>query len=159
MKNQENPRESLRILNSREKKEINQRVFEQWGCEFDKSLVFMLSNKEKLYLADTDIEKIDFKKIRIDHIGTYVATVDEKDVRLSIEGAQILGPSAKKNIIELSVEEMREWFRGLDILMEGLEQKGFMILKCGDDFIGSGKVTAKGMMNFVPKARRILSAD
>jgi len=159
MKNNDSPKESLRILNSREKKEINQRVHEQWGCELDKSLVFILSNKDKLYLADPDIEMVDFKKIRLDRIGTYVATVDEKDVRLSIEGAQIIGPSAKKNVVDIEYDEMRDWFHGLDLAREDMKESGFVILKHDNDFLGSGKVTGKGILNFVPKARRILSAD
>jgi NOL1/NOP2/fmu family ribosome biogenesis protein len=157
MKEESQVRESLRILNSREKKAINERLMQQWGCEFDKSMVFLLSNKDKLYLADKDIELIDLSTIRVDRIGAYVATVDEKDVRLSIEGAQILGPHVKKNIIELSDAELNDWFHGKDIEKEVKDVSGFAILKHNNDFVGSGKITSKGILNFVPKTRRILS--
>ena len=155
-------KESLKILNTREKKEINQRIKQQWDVELDKSFVFLLSNKNKLYIAEKDIGNIDFSRLRIDNVGLYVATVDDKGIRLSIEGSQMLGPQAKKNIVELSEDEMRDWFRGVDIKkapedLDGCE--GFVILKHNKDFIGCGKVTEKGILNFVPKTRRILSAD
>ncbi|GAG19152.1 unnamed protein product [marine sediment metagenome] len=159
MKESKPPKESLRILNTRKKKEINQRIKEQWDCELDKSFVFLLSNKDKLYIADKDISKIGFENLKIDKIGLYVCTVSEKGVRLSIEGSQILGPNAKKNIVEISEDEMRGWFRGNDLAKEAGNCEGFVILKHKDDFIGCGKVTAKGILNFVPKTRRILTNE
>ena len=158
MKETKPPKESLKILNTRDKKDINKSITEQWGCELDKSFVFLLSNKNKLYIADQDIGKIDTEKLRVDNLGLYVATVDDKGVRLSIEGSQLLGPIAKKNIVELDYKDMRDWFRGEDIKKD-TDCKGFVILKHNNDFIGCGKSTEKGILNFVPKTRRILSAD
>lgn len=155
-------KDSLKILNSREKKELNRKLRDQWGCELEKDMVFLISNKGKLYIADRDIAKIDTGGMRVDNLGLYVATVDDKGMRLSIEGSQIIGPLAKKNVIDIGERAVREWFRGDDIAKEDIEtedQEGFVILKHGDDFIGCGKVTEKGILNFVPKTRRILSSD
>jgi NOL1/NOP2/fmu family ribosome biogenesis protein len=152
-------KESLKILNTREKKDINQRMKEQWGCELDKSFVFLLSNKNKLYIADKDIGNLEFSKIRVDNAGLYVATVDDKGVRLSIEGSQLLGPIAKKNVLDISEDELNQWFRGADLEKDTKEVSGFIILKHNDDFIGCGKATEKGILNFVPKTRRILSSE
>jgi len=157
MKDEKQPRESLRVLNAREKKEINRLVNEQWGATLDKSLVFLMNNKEKLYIANPDINKTDFSKMKIDSIGLYFCTVSEDSVRLSIEGSQIIGPEAKKNVIDISDDELREWFRGQDIVREVTGCTGAVILRHGKDFVGCGKVTAKGILNFVPKPRRILS--
>lgn len=158
MKESKPPKESLKILNTREKKDINKKVLEQWNCELAKSFVFLLNNKNKLYIADPDIGKIDTEKLRVDNLGLYVATVNDKGIRLSIEGSQLLGPKAKKNIVELDYENMRSWFRGEDINID-TDCKGFVILKHNNDFIGCGKVTEKGILNFVPKTRRIMSKD
>lgn len=162
MKETRQLKESLRILNSREKKDINRKVIDQWGCEFDKEMVFLMSNKNKLYIADSGIANIDTEGMRVDNLGLYVATVDDKGIRLSIEGSQILGPKAIKNILEVDEAAMRQWFRGNDLQKEKIGSKdvsGFVILKHKDDFIGCGKMTEKGLLNFVPKTRRILSAD
>lgn len=178
-KEESSGKESLKVLNAREKKEINKRINEQWGCELDKSLVFMLSNKNKLYVAEKDIGLVDFDRLRVDNIGLYVCTVSEKEIRLSIEGSQLLGKIAKKNVVEITKEEVRQWLRGEDlrtdvkttetnkIVEKGKETEkekgrvekergtGFVILKYGNDFVGCGKITEKGILNFVPKVRRV----
>ncbi|MBU2561400.1 MAG: hypothetical protein KKD17_03815 [Nanoarchaeota archaeon] len=159
MDEKSSPKESLRILNTREKKGINQQVSSQWGCELDKSLVWLLSNKDKLYVADTGIGSMDFNKLKIDKIGLYVCTVSDKGVRLSIEGSQIIGPCANKNVVAVSDDELKVWFRGEDIEKTVDGCSGFVILKHDDDFIGCGKATEKGILNFVPKTRRVLSGD
>ncbi|MBW2996988.1 hypothetical protein KY349_01465 [Candidatus Woesearchaeota archaeon] len=156
MRQAKQPKESLKILNTREKKEVNKKIQQQWGCELDRSFVFLLSNKNKLYVADKDIGSIDTSKLRVDNVGLYVATIDHKGTRLSIEGSQILGPDAKKNVIDIDAQELREWFRGND-LEKQTDTREFVILKHNNDFVGCGKSTEKGILNFVPKTRRILS--
>ncbi len=156
-----NPKESLKILNSREKKDINQKLKEHWSCELDKEFVFLFSNKNKLYIAEKDISLIDMDKLRVDNLGLYVATIDNKGVRLSIDGSQLLGPKAKKNIVGIPEELVKDWFKGKDLNLEDIEtgdSKGFVIVKNkdNDDFLGCGRLTAeRGLINFVPKARRI----
>lgn len=146
----------MRILNTREKKEINQQIDDQWGCEIDKEMVWLLSNKNKLYVAEKDIAMVDMDKLRVDNLGLYVATVDDKGVRLSIEGSQLIGPAAKKNVLEIdSWDDVRLWFKGKDLDIDPKETKGFVILKHKDDFLGCGRVTERGILNFVTKARRI----
>ncbi|MFH1064690.1 MAG: hypothetical protein V1729_06410 [Candidatus Woesearchaeota archaeon] len=153
------PKESLQILNSKEKKALNQQIMDQWGCELDKEFVFLLSNKEKLYILDKDMDKIALDNLRVDNMGLYVCTVNDKGVRLSIEGSQIIGPHATKNILEITDAEVKEWLRGNDLHHEPGDCKGFIIIKNKTDFLGCGKVAEKGIMNFVPKARRITSTD
>ncbi len=153
------PKESLRILNSKEKKEINERLMQQWGAELDKSFVFLLSNKEKLYIANADISMIDFSKVRVDTIGLYVCTVDDKSIRLSIEGSQLIGPKATKNVVDIDDDELDDWFGGRDIERTVKECSGPVIVRHNADFVGCGKMTAKGILNFVPKTRRINPAD
>ncbi len=153
------PKSSLRILNTREKKELNQRIYEQWGCTLDKDMVFLMSNKGRLYVCDRDVGMLDFSRLRVDSMGLYVATVDEKGARLSIEGSQLLGSHASKNVIEIDYNCVRDWFKGhdLDAGSKGIGYaEGFVILKSEEgDFLGCGKVTDKGILNFVPKARRV----
>ncbi|MFC1742073.1 hypothetical protein ACFL3V_06055 [Nanoarchaeota archaeon] len=152
------PKRSLKILNSREKKEINQKIKEQWGCEFDKELVFLVNNKNRMYIADRDIGNIDFSNLKIDNMGLYACNLD-KGARLTIEGSQMLGPKANKNIVEISDEEVRLWFRGHDLDRKAEDCEGYVIIKNKDDFMGCGKTAEKGILNFVPKTRRILSSD
>ena len=79
-------------------------------------------------------------------------------LRLSIEGSQIMGPYAKKNVLELSKEASRDWLKGRDLAVE-TDCSGFVIVKSGDDFMGCGKVKDNKLLNFVPKIRRIVCED
>ena len=106
---------SLKILNSREKKEINDRVKSQWGAEFSKEYAFLINTKKRVYLVNHEIDQLDFSRIKIDKLGLYVCHVSEKGVRLTIEGSQIIGPKATQNIVEISDKDLESWFKGEDL--------------------------------------------
>ena len=146
--------QKLKILNSREKKPLLARIKEQWGCDFKTDLVWMMSAKNRIYLMTKDMENIDFKKVRIDTMGSYFATINDTEIRISIEGSQSIGPIAKKNVVELSEEEATSWMEGNDI-MKKTDCEGYIIIRSGNDFLGCGKATEDKILNFVPKNRRI----
>ena len=141
---------------SRELKKFLRRIEEQYGKvpAFFKKLAFV-QGKEKIYLVTRDIENLDLESIRINSIGLYIAEIKKEQLRLSIEGAQLIGPTATKNVCELSTEQLKRWFKGEDIKIEG-SYEGFAILKHGKDYVGSGKYKEGYILNFVPKARRLI---
>jgi NOL1/NOP2/fmu family ribosome biogenesis protein len=145
----------LEILNTREVKELNNQLDEQHGCKFDKSLVFIKSGKEKIYVVNRDIEKVDLNSIKLDRVGLYVCTINDFGLRLTIEGSQILGINATKNIVELDDDQLNSWLRGedIDIICSGDTDKFFIVCHKGD-FCGSGKFKNGILSNFVPKERR-----
>jgi len=87
----------------------------------------------------------------------YFCEVDNIGIRLSIEGTQIVGPKAGKNIVELDEEDTRKWFKGEDIEKECENCNGFVILKSGKDFLGTGKYVNGKILNYVGKTRRVSS--
>jgi NOL1/NOP2/fmu family ribosome biogenesis protein len=147
------------ILNSRETKKILQDIKEQWGAALEKEYAFIQNSEGKIFVVSRDIEQIDFDKININSFGLYLADYEKNnELRLSIEGSQMVGPKATKNIIELIAEESRGWLKGQDIPTNA-EATGFVILKSGADYLGSGKIKDGRIMNFVPKTRRINASD
>ena len=89
---------------------------------------------------------------------------------MSIDAVQILKPS--KRIIDLGVEEMREWLRGINILIrrkegdkekegekEGVERSnlknGFYVVRFKKIFLGMGKYSNGVLHNYLPKSRRV----
>ncbi len=149
-------KDNYKFIPSRELKEFFKLIDKQYGKVpelFDK-LAFV-KGKDKVYAVTRDLDKIELKKIRINSIGLYIAEVKNEQLRLSIEGAQLIGPSAVKNVCELDEEQMKKWFKGEDLKVEK-EYEGFTILKYGKDYIGSGKYKEGFILNFVPKARRLL---
>ncbi len=152
-------RESLHILNSREKKHILKRIEDQWGASLPPA-VLLQSNKQKVFLISQDLDKLDWQDFKVDKAGLYIGRFDDKESRLSIEGTQLIGPLAKKNVLEISEENVAAWFRGEDLVFDEEKLKGFsgfVILKDGKnkvDFLGSGRVLNNRILNFVPKGRR-----
>lgn len=159
--------EHLKIMNAKEKKEIFEIVKGQWGADIRKvmgEMVFLRSRKDNIYVVSKDFEKLDDKNLHIDSVGLYFAEFRsgiKHEFRLSIEGSQLIGPSADKNVVELSKEEAKQWFRGEDIKKDIAKCWGYLILKTssvsGFDYIGCGKYKDKDkvILNYVPKTRRI----
>lgn len=145
---------NLKILNGKEIKRILAMLEKQWGFIEPLDYAFLETEKSKIYIANKEIFNLDLSKLRINSIGFYFAEVRD-GIRLSIEGSQIVGPKATKNVIELNENEKKEWMSGLDLDKE-TDCTGFVIIKYKDDFLGSGKATAdKRILNYVPKVRRM----
>jgi NOL1/NOP2/fmu family ribosome biogenesis protein len=153
-------KKSLKILVSKEKKLILNIIKEQWNADFKaNNFAFLKSEKEKIYIVHKDVAKVDLSLYRINTVGMYFAEQKRGDFRLSIEGSQLIGPLAKKNIAELDDEEKIAWLRGEDIEKEG-DWSGFVLIKHNNDFLGTGKYTADNrILNFVPKARRLILGE
>ena len=151
--------QNLKILNKKEIKNILESIKNQWGCDFELDYAFLMNQKNRIFIANKEIFDIDLKKIRINSLGLYFGEqVNEKEFRLSIEGSQLIGPEATKNVVELSDSEARVWLKGEDLENETAKE-GFVILRNGDDYLGSGKVKENKILNYVPKTRRLSFSD
>jgi len=144
----------LKILNTREAKQFKNALKEQFGFEGDLDYAFLRSNKDKIYIVNPSIAEIKYENLRIDSIGMYFAEKRPTEYRLSIDGSQLIGPKATKRVVELNDEQFKAWFNGEDVEVEDKE-KGFHIVKHGNDFIGCGHVSENELKNYVPKTRRI----
>jgi NOL1/NOP2/fmu family ribosome biogenesis protein len=142
----------MNIMNSKEKKELHKLVESQFGISFDKEKVFLSTNKEKVYMLNRDLERIDFESLRIDHMGLYVGKFQIDGFRPSIEGSQLL-KGATKNVLDLKIEQKHAWMRGEDLDVFGDER--IVLVKSGEDFLGAGKVSKNRLLTGVPKARRL----
>ena len=145
--------QKLKILNKKEIKRILSMLEKQWGFKGELDYAFLQSEKYKIYLANKEIFNLDLSKIKVNSFGIYFADV-RAGIRLSIEGSQIVGKKATKNIVELNDKEAKDWMSGIDIDKE-TDTEAFVILRHRTDFLGTGKATEDGkILNFVPKARR-----
>lgn len=145
----------LKILNNKEIKEIYKLIEKQWEAEIKLDYGFLKNNKNRIFVVSKDISKIDASKLRLNSVGMYFCEHDRVGIRLSIEGSQIVGPKAVKNIVELDDDEVRKWFRGEDLELECKDCSGFVILKNKNDFLGTGKYKNGKILNYVGKARRV----
>lgn len=145
-----------KFLTSKELKPILALLKEQWGFEQTLNYAFILSDKERIYIINRAVEMIDFSKLRINSLGLYFAEFRNNELRLSIEGAQLIGTHATKNVVEINHDELKQWLRGEDLEKQS-DVQGFVIIKYGNDFLGCGKIKEGKLLNFVPKARRLMT--
>lgn len=158
---------SITRLNSKEKKQFVQQLQEQYGYtgSLDQD-VLINKNKGKYYLVSPELLEFDFDNHRIESIGLYFATsVPPGVLRLTIDGAQIIGPYADSQVYDLDDEQTKEWIRGHDLEIAD-DINGWLILRHksskGTDYLGCGKVVHKEenicIHNYIPKTRYVRSA-
>lgn len=150
--------QKLKILNKKEIKGILDILEKQFGFKGTLDYAFLLSEKNKIYIINKEVEKVDLSKLRVNSYGLYIAELRDNKIRLSIEGSQLIGPKSTKNILELDDKTAREWLKGVDIDYKG-GLKGFIMIKDKKDFLGCGKVAIGKILNYVPKTRRLNVSD
>ncbi len=156
-----------KILNKKEIKEILVIIKNQWNTDLELDYAFFLSQKENLYIVNKEIANYDLSGLRINSVGIYFGEFHNGELRLSIEGSQIIGKHAKKNVVELKDEDIKKWLNGQEIMIldfgfwiADLENiSGFVIIKNKNDFYGCGKVVGNRILNYVPKNRRVKTVN
>jgi NOL1/NOP2/fmu family ribosome biogenesis protein len=143
----------LKIYNSKENKKFLQMLFDQFGFITETKYFYMESGKEKIYMINTDITRINLDDYRIDTMGLYIGKYQSDGFRPSIEGSQIIGKNATKNVLEISLEQRHRWLKGEDIEVEHPE--AIVLVKSETDFLGAGKVSKGILLTGIPKSRRL----
>ena len=85
--------------------------------------------------------------------GIYFGRIESDGIRLTIEGAFLVGPKATKNVVELDDEEARRYLAGES--MEVDVPDGWVLLKWRSYYLGSAKAKNGRLLNYVPKERRL----
>ncbi len=144
-----------KVLNSKEVRAIAEMVEMQWGCGLNLGCGFLEGSDGDIFLISRDIERLDLERLRIDSLGLYFGQLRNNELRLSIEGSQLVGKAAAKNVVELNDDEFKLWLRGEDIEKTLIGCSGYVIIKRAGDFVGCGRCKDGKILNFVPKARRV----
>ncbi len=142
----------LKLISNKERKILLKQLQDQFSFSGSLDYNFFINQDKKVFIFNKDLE-IDLSKIRINSLGLYFANV-ENEIRLTIEGSQLIGPNSKKNILEVNEEQLHNWIRGRDI-ETNKEFEGFVLIKNNNDFYGTGKYKEGKVLNFVPKERRL----
>ena len=166
-----------KVLNSKEVRALAGMVKQQWGCDLSglsESCGFLEGKTGNIFLISRDIEKLDLQQLRINSLGLYFGQlrnpsrakhdwaqstqVDLGDeLRLSIEGSQLIGNAATKNVVEIDDGEFKDWIRGNDLEKSPDGCSGYVLVRHNTDFVGCGKCKEGKILNFVPKTRRIVT--
>lgn len=149
---------NFEILNSKAIKELVKLLQQQWGYDAKLECGF-LQKENDIFLITKDVDKIALGELNVNSLGLYFAELRHEQLRLSIEGSQIIGKTAKKNVLEISDAQMRQWLKGENLdAPDGsstCDDNAYLIIKHDTDFFGCGRIKDGKLLNFVPKARRL----
>jgi NOL1/NOP2/fmu family ribosome biogenesis protein len=147
----------IQILNSRQEQEIAKFLKEQFGVERIPGRIIKLG-EEKLFLFTGNATNEEIKKLEelvpVERLGVYFAKLIRNDVKLNIEGTQVLKNQIKKNIFEIDEEQAIKWMQGQELNIK-TGKKAFLVMKYKDNFLGCGKASEEKITNFIPKMRRL----
>ena len=150
--------QNLKVLNSKEAKEIHSMLEKEFGYGGRPDAVFMLNEKkERIYIFTRDLARMDISRLRVDSMGLYFASIFRGQIRLTIEGSQMIGGECTKNIIDVGRAEMQSWLKGEQLQLAGrdAEAGAFVIIRHNNDYLGCGKVAGDAILNYIPKTRYI----
>ena len=117
------------------------------------------TSEEKVWLVSKEALDFDFSKLKVNSVGLYFGKLKRNEkIQLSVEGVQLVGKKAKKNIVIIDEENLKKFLQGFDFSAQKLidcETNNFVLIKHEDDFIGTGILRENYIENILPKARRI----
>ncbi len=137
-------------------REIEELIKENYDSDFSlDSFNVFIRKDQKVFLASKGlpmplIEKSDY----LLHFGTIKRN---RKIQLSVEGSQLVGKTAKKNIAILDEENISKFVEGLPAKPEKLidcSVGNFVLVKHGKDFFGSGVLREGYIEGYIPKERR-----
>lgn len=148
---------SLKILNKKEKQNILNKLEKEFGIKEINGLLLM-KGSERIYLFQGSLSSYELnnlgEEIFIERIGIYFGKKMGEGIRLSIEGVQLLKDQITKNIFDLNYEQVQDWMKGQELLIE-TGKKNFLVMRYKEDLVGCGKASDKKIGNYIPKNRRL----
>lgn len=148
----------LHIMNTREVKDVLEKLESYYGCDImdmRSEYGFLIDQDDHIFLVSRDIEKIDLAKLRINSVGMYFAEINKyKEIRLTIEASQLIGPKAAKNVFDINSEDLKEYFKGKEIAIGEEYGNTMLLIRSGKDFFGAAKCKDGTLLNYLPKVHR-----
>src|SRR3989344_2055857 len=147
----------LKILSKKEKAELATQLEKQFGIKNAEG-IFLMRGQERIFLFQGSLTEKQIKELEnvvpVERVGVYFGKNINGQIRLSIEGTQMLKNQITKNIFELDKKQLELWMKGQEILIE-TGKNDFLVMKYKDNFLGTGKASEKKITNFIPKNRRL----
>jgi len=150
----------MKILDKGEIESIETIVENNYGAKIDlKQFLVLGTFEEKIWLMSKDLFNLDFDKLQINSIGMNFGKLKRNGkINLTVEGSQMVGPEATKNICILNEENAKKFMQGSDVKPDeeiNCECHNFSIIKFGEEILGSSLLNENGVKNLLPKSRRI----
>ncbi|MEM0480991.1 MAG: NIP7 N-terminal domain-related protein [Candidatus Aenigmatarchaeota archaeon] len=135
-------------------------IKKNFDCEIDENLEFRIK-KEKVFVFKKHLinfwQELRSKNVKVNPLGIYFGKIKNNEkIQLSIEGAQIVGKNAKKNVFEIDdYKELYEFLLGKPIeIKENVEKHNFPILKYKDLPICAASSRENEIISIFPKVAK-----
>lgn len=152
----------IKILNSKERKKLVAELEEQFGVS-ELPALLVETGKQKVrgfsgsMTRDEILELSEIANVEI--VGLYLFKKEDAGYRISLDGTHVLAGQIKKRIVEINDEQFAEWIRGKDLVFgdtgDSKIPRGVVVVRHGEDFVGTALSNGEKIFNFVPKERRI----
>lgn len=150
----------MRALDRSERKALLEQLEREFGLgEMPQDLVLVESSGGRVRAVTREAYEMAQRIGRVEALGLYVVKRTKFGLYLSVEGSQLFGPWLRRNVVELSAEQLERWASGqpVDLSELGLStDASFLVARHGPLFAGSGKVSRDGKVHpQIPKERRV----
>ena len=136
------------VLTEDEKKKIEELLADQYGiADGLKNYIVIASGENRIRITHREVLEFSWKLKKVVNMGLYIAKLSENELSLSIEGTQLFSSMIKKNIIDLSLDDAEKWMRGEALKIDAPLSSRYIVVKCGDIFLGTGRVGRDGLLH------------
>ena len=153
----------MKVLEKEEVENLEGLIEKNYGIRIDlNQFLVLFGSEEKIWLASKEIANLDMRKFPVNSIGMNFGKIKRNDkINLTVEGAQMIGKQATKNVVVLDEQTAQKFLQGSDAKPQqeiNCEYHNFSIVKSGEDVLGSSPLTEEGLQNLLPRSRRITSS-
>lgn len=143
------------ILGRAERKGLFQELKESFGFEGKLPYGF-LRIQERVKVLSRDFKNFKVEGLTIENLGLLFGKWVDEGLILTLEGSQMVGRKATKNVLELGSDQAGTWMTGGGIEVEGKRLEGkIVIIKHNGDFLGCGKISQGRIWSPIPPHRRV----
>lgn len=152
----------MEILNAKEKRNLDEKLEEKYGVRvLEDFVVLKTGRRKKLWVTNREVFKIPFSEVKVNSMGLYFGRITDRGIKPSIEGSQIIGETAEKNVVEVGEKGMWNFVRGFKVKKfeekYKCEEGSYVIVKHKEDILGMAKLVSDGLKSVIPKGRKITS--
>ena len=150
-----------KILNKKDIEDIENIIYQNYGCNAGlcRQTVFITS-EGKVWITSKETHYSLFDTIkRCYRIGIYFGKLKRNNkIKLSIEGALMIGRYATKNVAVIKDKEAIQYMQGYDVkpdMLINADINNFILIKHKKDILGIGILREGYIESIVPKSRRL----
>ncbi|MFX1508943.1 MAG: hypothetical protein ACFFBR_01425 [Promethearchaeota archaeon] len=145
--------QTLTIDSARET-HIWQLLYSQFGIPKLAGFRFLKSGRKRIRLISDAAFALLSELPYTGTTGLYIGEYSPTAFRLSMDGAQLLGTHATKQIVQLTRLQAETWLRGESVNYED-DRRGYVIVTHNDTILGCGSLSHGILRSYVPKIRRL----